>query len=151
MRGVYTPVLADIPGHGGSWTAYLILKVVIMPSGGACPFLEIRRKLDDAVQHFLQIGTNGKITAHCALGLGSTGEYQLVAGVETHLWLRRNDDGSLSCRAAANGTLPMEVTFAAPPALRGKASRLRFGASRSMHLLVDGLRIRTGEIGSNPV
>jgi hypothetical protein len=151
VRGVYTPVLADFPGHGGSWTAYFILKVVVMPAGGTCSFLEIRRKLDDAVQHFLQIGTDGKITAHSALGLGSAGEYQLVAGVETHLWLRRNDDGSLSCRASANGTLPEQVTFAAPPALRGKASRLRFGASRSMHLLVDGLRIRTGEIGSNPV
>ena len=151
VRGVYTPVLADFPAHGSAWSAYFILKMAIQPSGGACPFLEIRRGLDDAVQHFLQIGTDGRITAHGAMGIGSTGDYQLSPGVETHLWLRRNEDGSLSCRASVNGTRPEEVTFAAPPALRGKAGRLRFGASRSMHLLVDGLRIGAGEIGSHPV
>ncbi|MCW1923009.1 hypothetical protein OKA05_10635 [Luteolibacter arcticus] len=151
VRGVYTPVLADFPNHGSVWFAYFILKVVTMPSGGVCPFFEIRRKLDDAVQHRLQVGTDGRITAHSALATGSTDFYQLSAGVETHLWLRRNEDGSLSCRAAANGTRPEEVIFSAPPALRGKAARVRFGASRGMHLLVDYLRIRTGEIGSDPV
>ncbi|RYD67953.1 MAG: hypothetical protein EOP83_01770 [Verrucomicrobiaceae bacterium] len=151
VRGVYTPVLTDFPPHGEAWSAYFIIKLVTMPVGGVCPFFEIRRRFDDAVQHFLQIGTDGLLTARSATGIGATGSYQLTPGIESHLWIGRNEDGSLSGYASANGVRPVEATFAAPAALRGKAGRVRFGAARSMHLLLDGLRIGTGEIGGHSV